>query len=394
MLAKRAVVVERTLGIPVAALAVTIGVGGSHVVADFAELHGLGEGAYLLVAVGVDVFLGDGIALVVELCQHHGVIGGRATAGGDGLRNAEGAVVGAFQLQRQALGDKVELLVQDEVERQLVVVLQDGTGVVGIIGHGGVAEERQHQAVHVVRTLNGVHDVAAVNESGAAERRALVDGLDHAAGALAGAGFRRVVHLTGDVEAQQSVLGDVDVEVRTIVEALVAVVVVEVAVAELLEDTVLCEHTCADEVLHAVVAAADVHVVLRLQGNIFHDVLVPFHAGEADGVGAVVEHADDGIGKGCLAAVVGQHLVVEAGILRRGDLLNHLCRRECRERSVDRNLCLSLGAALCGDEHHAVGTAHTEHCRCRSVFQYGDALNFVRVDVPHLALHAVHLDER
>ena len=133
--------------------------------------------------------------------------------------------------------------------------------------------------------------------------------------------------------------------------------------------------------------------MLLLQGDIFHNILIPFDAREADGVAAGAETLYHGIAELRGATVVGKHLVVEIGILVRVGLLHHLGGGQRRERHIGRNLGLALAASLGGDKHHTVGTAHTEHGSGRSVFQHGDALYLIGVDVPHLALHTIYLNE-
>ncbi len=58
------------------------------------------------------------------------------------------------------------------------------------------------------------------------------------------------------------------------------------------------------------------------------------------------------------------------------------------------NLCLALLASLGGNQHYAVGTLNTEHCRGGSILQDGNALDFLGVDVVHetgVYRHTVHL---
>ena len=203
----------------------------------------------------------------------------------------------------------------------------------------------------------------------------------------------RLIHLTRNVEAHQSGLRHIDIQVGTVVETLILITVV-VRTVEFLKDTILGEHTGRDKVLHGLVTTRDVHVVLLLQGNVLHQVIRPLHAREADGVGTILEHVDHALREIRVLAVVGTHGIVESGILIRAGLLYHLRRSQSRERSVEGDVCLSLDTTLGGDEHHTVGTTHTEHGGGRGILQHGDALNLVGVDIPHLTLHTIDLDKR
>ena len=56
-------------------------------------------------------------------------------------------------------------------------------------------------------------------------------------------------------------------------------------------------------------------------------------------------------------------------------------------------MSLTLRTAFCRDQHHTVSTAHTKYSCGRCILQNGDTLDFVGVDIPHLTLDTVHLDQ-
>ena len=296
------------------------------------------------------------------------------------------AVVRPFQLERQAAGYEVELLVDYEVHVELVHLgVHEARPVVG---HARPACERQ---LHVVVVGGRVHQLA-VNYARARERGCLVHGLYHARRALPCVRLVGVADVARDVHRHRGGLCHVDVEVGTVVEPVVAVAVVVVLV-ELLEQSALRERPRRDEVTHVFSASAYVHVVLCLQCGVFHDVVGPVGAREAYGVASVFELLYHFVREHGLAAVVGAHLVVEHGVLISRGLLNHLCRRQYAVRSRAAHARLPALAALCGYQYYAVGSPHAEHGRGRSVFQHGDALDVVVVDVAHRALNAVNLHQ-
>ena len=65
-----------------------------------------------------------------------------------------------------------------------------------------------------------------------------------------------------------------------------------------------------------VVATRNVNVVLMLQGEVFHDVVGPLGAWEANGVAAIAELLDDCIRERMLQSVIVAHLIVEQSIIQ------------------------------------------------------------------------------
>ena len=133
--------------------------------------------------------------------------------------------------------------------------------------------------------------------------------------------------------------------------------------------------------------------MLLLQGDVLHQVVGPLYARETDGVGAILEHVNDALREIAFLTVVGTHGIVEGGIFVRAGLLDHLGRCQCRERQVKGYFSLTFLSALGGDQHYTIRTTNTEYGRSRSILQYGNALDFVGVDIPHLAFHTIHLNQ-
>ena len=134
--------------------------------------------------------------------------------------------------------------------------------------------------------------------------------------------------------------------------------------------------------------------MLLLQSDVLHQIIRPLHAREEDRVRTVLKLLDDGIREIRLLTIVLTHLVVEGGIIVRACLLDHLCRRQGRERNIERNLRLTLSTALGRDEHNTICTTHTKHSSGRGIFQHRHTLNLVRIDIPHLTFYTVYLNQR
>ena len=106
-------------------------------------------------------------------------------------------------------------------------------------------------------------------------------------------------------------------------------IVVYVFLVELVEQSSLCEHTCTDEIAHILCSTADRHVMLGLKGDILHYIVCPTGVRESDWVATSAELLDDSVGESCARTVVGEHLVIECGIIVRRCLLNHLGGSKC-----------------------------------------------------------------
>ena len=193
--------------------------------------------------------------------------------------------------------------------------------------------ERQGNSIGII---GGSTDISAVYDTRAAERSGLHHTHNQARSTAAGTGFLRIVHRTGHIERQRGSLTKIQVQISTIVETLVAVVIMEIV--ELGKQTALCHETCRDEVTHRLGTSADVNIMLGLHGHILHDVIHPTHTRETDGVAAVLELLKHFVGEhrieGFAAAeieVVPLHLVEESTIFITVCLFQKFGRGQCRE---------------------------------------------------------------
>ena len=260
------------------------------------------------------------------------------------------------------------------------------------VAYTAVAKVRQSVAAykrkrHPVGIIGaGAHELA-VYDAGAGKRCGLIHGHDKARRPATGIWLVGIAYVACHVERHCCRLGYVQIQVCTIVKPIVLIAIVVVLV-ELLEQPTLCHHSCRDEITQVFRAAAHVNAVLGLQSNVFHYVVGPLHARKAYGVAAVLELLQHRVGKhrrklspARRIKIVELHLVVELCVAIAAGLFNHLCRSQGRERRRYVNLCLSLCSALRSDEHHAVGSAHSEHGSCRGILQHSDAFDVFRVDV-------------
>ena len=134
--------------------------------------------------------------------------------------------------------------------------------------------------------------------------------------------------------------------------------------------------------------------MLSLERVVLHNVVGPVDAWETDGVLASAELLDHEVGEERSLIIVFAHLVVEEGIVIGASHLDHLGWRESGERCGDRDIALTLLTTFGSYEDNAVGTTDTEHGSGRGILKNGDALDFRRVDIVHIALYAIHLNER
>ena len=96
----------------------------------------------------------------------------------------------------------------------------------------------------------------------------------------------RVIHLRGEVETDFQVLVDIEVEVGTQVVAPVLQLIVITGVINIcIEQTILREVTCREEVFHPVGTAVDIDIGLRLIGSIIHEQVCPVNVRIEDRVG-------------------------------------------------------------------------------------------------------------
>ena len=163
------------------------------------------------------------------------------------------------------------------------MVITAGTSTAVII-HGTASCKRQGQSIAII---GGSGDILSVNDTRTAERSGLQHTHNHAGSALTGTGLLCIVYRTGQVERQSGSLAHIQVEVSTIVETLIAVVIMKII--KFGKQTTLCHETGRNKVAHGLGTTADVDIMLGLHGNIFHDVIDPTHTRKADGVAAVLE---------------------------------------------------------------------------------------------------------
>ena len=222
-----------------------------------------------------------------------------------------------------------------------------------------------------------------------------------------------VLHAAAEGEGQLAALGDLDIEVRAVVQSLEVEGLVLV-VREGLEQGVLVQEAGGHEVADALGTAVHVHIGLLLPRGVVHDVLDPVHVRERAGHVAEAEVLHDVLGEP--DAGVGVRGVVGDG--RGGRPLGH--RQRIGDGGVVPHLAVGVGigevdelrdrlhggiggsghgglahgTTLGGHEDDAVRAADTEHGGRGRVLQDGDALDFVRIQLREGTLDAVHEDER
>ena len=222
-----------------------------------------------------------------------------------------------------------------------------------------------------------------------------------------------LLHAAAQGKGQLAALGDVDVEVGTVVQTLVGEGLVLV-VREGLEQGILVKVTGGYEVTYPFGTSVDVDVCLFLPGGVLHYVLDPVGARERDGhvAGAEMLHyilaePDTQVVVGRIVGnhprsgplihrkVVGDlgivpHLAVGVGVSEVDELRNRLhgTAERCRDG------CLAHGTALGGDEDDAVGASHTEHRGGGCVLEDRDAFDFIGVQLREGTLYTIDEHER
>ena len=198
------------------------------------------------------------------------------SATGTGLVDEEVVVVRALDSYAEALGKHIEALGYVNVKIEL--------GVVGLLI--SIAVEHEHTVAehfserHEVLRDNGPD---SVNEARTGERMGPDLGDNPRILVLAGSGnhierLPPVAHIASDTEFHLGRAGELHIHIRTVIEPVVAVVVVVFLVRELLQKTILEEVAEGDEILHLVISAGDVDIVLGLEEHIIEDVIRPVHA--------------------------------------------------------------------------------------------------------------------
>ena len=369
-----AVVIEARVHIPVAAAARIRGV-AHHIVGS----HHLV--AYLRYTLGIGA-------------QNHRGVGGQPLC--TIFIIGERAVVGAFELEGEPLGNEVELLVEYHIHAERVgCALGDARSVVA---HARGSHERQRVFSSVVGAGG---DIFAIHDAGTGKWRGVVERLKETRGPLRPLRIGLVGHHAAEVERQQGGLGHVEVEVGAVVEAVVAVVVVVGHVVGL-EHAVLRVGTGRDEVAGRLRAARDIHVVLALQSRLVQHEVYPVEVGIENGVAVRPELLQYRVVEGGCKLLSGRRggEIVEVAAVAEGGILvgvgQFQCLRGLHHTPVggERDLGLALLSALGGDEYHAVGTAHTIDGRGRSILEHGDALYLVGIKVVERAFHTVYLQQR
>ena len=88
-----------------------------------------------------------------------------------------------------------------------------------------------------------------------------------------------------DVKSHREIVRHLEVEIRTIIEPAIQIVVVDaVTTREVAYKTVLNEIARRNEVFQALRATAHVDVHIRLCGHLLKDLMIPVHVGMAVGV--------------------------------------------------------------------------------------------------------------
>lgn len=318
---------------------------------------------------------------------------------GVGRRLRDAGVVGAQRdvgFHREPLGDEVELLLEVDVGIELVV-----RGLFELarrerrtdVPEVGCARTRQtaSRGVGIVRVGNLFqHPVGVIGRIH--HRRSRIHHVEHARYGLV---RRRVLDSqhTAHLDRQFRAACHVEIEVRTVVDAVVA----EIGVAplrEILEDRPLVGISQREEVFDALRTARDVVVGVDGLGALAHGDVEPVVVRIADRIDArrrmgILLDLRTGNHRTVALGVFQRH-VEQFGRLRRADVVGDHRREVHAVGERDVHLGLARGARAGGYDDDAVGAFGAEHGGRRSVFEHRQRGDLVGVDVRETALHAVN----
>ena len=136
--------------------------------------------------------------------------------------------------------------------------------------------------------------------------------------------------------------------------------------------------------------------MLALQSSFLHGIVYPIHIRETNRIRMVLKLLHNFIRERChcVRIVIFLHLIIKISILIRIGTLCHPSRHQHTGRGRERNLSLAFRTTLSSNKYYAIGTAYTKYRCCRSVFQYSNTLNFIRVYFIKTTLYTIHLNQR
>ena len=333
--------------------------------------------------IGVPVDLELGIDLL-GLLRHARIIGAERRLGTD----------------RQALGDEIEILFQNNVgeefvprrllkiggaERRIGILPEDGALGIREPGPRGPGIVRVGNLVqHPPREIGRIH-----------HRRSRVERVEQSTDALI-VGILLDAQRSAHLDGQRRGLRRLEIEIRTVVDTIVGKGRILVLV-QLLDDGAFVHVAQRHEILHAIGAARHVEIGVDRRGALLHQQVEPV-------VIRVAQRIDPRRGAAVLlqfpvgikAPVAGVFLGDIEELRRRigGDVLRQIARNIESVFDGEVHLRTPRLAHLGRHDDHAVGALGAEHRRGRSVLQNRDRLDLVRVQIREITLHAVHEDQR
>ena len=207
----------------------------------------------------------------------------------------------------------------------------------------------------------------------------------------------RIIHLCGEVETDFQVLVDIEVEVGTqIVASVLQLIVITGVINISIEQTILREVTCGEEVFHPFGTTTDIDIGLCLIGSITYQQVCPVHVRIEDriGLGTVFFNhlIRETAGKiSCHVGVISLSQIVRVGIFIRIHALSQINERSTGHTSRNIDAGSTLLSAFRRHQNYTVRTTYTIHGCGGSIFQNGYILDFIRVNiVVVIALDSVH----
>ena len=193
-----------------------------------------------------------------------------------------------------------------------------------------------------------------------------------------------------DVDLGQRRLRKIDIQIRTIVKAVIEVAVIIIQRIKLLEKTVLKQITDRSEVTDTVGTSRDIDVVLRLHVGVPEHQFAPVRVGEDHRIGAGFVGIQRIVREAGLGAVVTvEFLVVEQGRGITVGILDQHRRHLHADIARYGDLGFTLVSPSGGDQNDSVGTTDSEDGRRGGILQNGDVGNFIGVELRKRALDTV-----
>ena len=293
-------------------------------------------------------------------------------------------VVGEFGRERKTFGHQ-----RGEVPRQIERSLQRVDELFGIAALRG---ERPRVEVYG-RSCAAGRAIGIL--AGHLDRRHLTHLREYFVGC--GSRIGLVLDDSAQPEAQNEVFRHIDIDVRTEIVTVGARIGAVVVAGIFAEQSALAGVAHIDEVTNDFVSSADTQVVDRLKAILLQYVAHPIRIGIEIRVGTVAElqqlllRPRQG---GRRAAPVACRLVHERSEFVTGDILRETQPVQRGELRPEYDLRFPHPTFLGVDENDAVGAADAVYRRCGGVLEHCHRLDLSHVDQVHVALHAVHEDQR